>query len=260
MVTGVSEQLSADVALSRRIQPTYGYYRQPNGWITFSTITRLEKLKYVEQGWESLDVYGTFDASPYVLAHPFEALFMFGGAHEMPVDQLTQTGLYMDPPLVPTCRLHLTQFHRRHTRACWNGAEPVEFPQLEGLDLEPSPCGLCERVLPTVEAKVQHQSVVHKEALGNLQTGKSLGESLAEALGNVAPGSPARVEEDGPTREELQTEIGALRKDLAGYIEANPPAETEDGPSRAELQAEINDLKETFEKLTAPSKPATSKK
>ena len=205
----VSEQLAASIAGQRGIQPTYGYYRQSNGWITFSTITRLEKVKYLEQGWQSLDQYGTFDASPYMLNHPFEPLFMFGGVHELPVDQIIQMGLYMDPPMVPVCGRHLTQYHRGHERSCWVGAKRVEFPQLEGLDVLTSPCGYCERVLPTTKALEQHQSVAHKDSLRDIQTGRSLGTTLAEVMGTPTL-APAEAEEMQRQIEELKELVATL--------------------------------------------------
>ena len=206
MTTEIDPRLSA--TLGQKIRPTHGYYRQPDGWITFSVITRLEKLKYTESGWEALDQYGSFDPSPYVVNHELEGLFMMGGAHELTLDQIVKTGLYIDPPMVPTCRNHMTQYHRSHDADCWVGAKPVEFPQLEGKDLKPFPCEFCERVLPTTEAKEQHQSVFHKEEKGNIQQGQSLGASLATALGNTNL-LPAQVSEEALLKriEELQAEL-----------------------------------------------------
>ena len=232
MVSQVSEQLAS--TMGRNIRPTYGYYRQSNGWITFSTITRLEKLKYVERGWQPLDLYGQFDATPYTLNHPFEALFMFGGAHELPVDQVIQTGLYMDPPLVPTCGSHLTQYHRSHSQPCWVGAKAVEFPQLEGVDLPgPFECSFCEKVLPTVAAREQHQSVAHKEDQGHIQTGHSLGTSLGEVLAQAGITAPSMRANEGPSQAELQQRVDELEDQLAAKTEAyeaslaaEPEAET----------------------------------
>ena len=211
MVGTLSEDIAASAAVQRRIQPTYGYYRQRNGWITVSTITRLEKVNYVERGWTPLDKYGAFDMTPYVANHPFEALFMFGGVAEMPAQQVLETGLYIDPPMVPICRQHITQFHRSHTRACWVGAQPVEFPQMATLDprvVGPFVCEFCPRKLPTVQGKTQHQSVAHAKELGNLQTGQSMGTALAGVLNaRAAPAS------DGSA--ELQEKVARLEKQLA---------------------------------------------
>lgn len=208
----ISESVSSEIG--RRIQPTSGYYRRSDGWITVSPITQTERIKYIDRGWTHLPDYPPFDMSPYVNNHPFEALFMFGGAHEMSVDQLLQTGLYMNPPLVPTCRESLTQFHRAHNQNCWRGAKLVEFPQMvdvaEAL-IGPFPCDFCDRNLPTVEGRDQHQSVVHKERLGDMQTGKSLGTSLAEALGNISLG-------DG--QDQLRQRIAELESQLETKVDS----------------------------------------
>ena len=214
----LEEGIASGVANDRRIQPTYGYYRQPNGWITVSPITRMERIKYVEEGWEHLARYGAFDMSPYVAAHPFEALFMFGGVGEMPAEQVIQMGLYLDPPRVPTCRQQLTQFHRGHTPDCWQGASRVQFPQLADVDqaqLGPFPCAFCERQMATIQAREQHQMVAHKDALGNLQTGRSLGASLADALKKTGA--------QEASREDLQRELSLLQLQVKELREASMP-------------------------------------
>ena len=220
MVGTLSEDIAAIASVERRIQPTYGYYRQKNGWITVSTITRLEKVNYIERGWTALDKYGAFDMTPYVANHPFEALFMFGGVHEMSAEQVLQTGLYMNPPLVPRCRQHITQFHRTHTKACWVGAQPVVFPQMAELPPErvgPFQCRFCPRELPTREGREQHQSVVHQEALSSLRTGQSVGESLAGVLGGmqkvpVTPPADDRVAELQGTVAKLEEQLKRLSR------------------------------------------------
>lgn len=206
------DDVAADAAVQRRIQPTYGYYRQKNGWITISPITRLERINYIERGWEHLGQYGAFDMTPYVVNHPLDALFMFGGAHELPVEQIIQMGLAFDPPIVPRCKQHITQYHRSHNAICWQGATPVVFPQLASVSAErlgPFACEFCSRKLPTPDARRQHQIVAHKDELGNLQTGKSLGDSLAAAL-------QQQRQPDAGTSElsELRAQLAALQKQL----------------------------------------------
>src|SRR3990167_2054769 len=207
----ISDDASAQ--LGRRIQPTFGYYRQPNGWITFSPITRLERLRYEEQGWKCLAEYGFFDAGAYTVNHPLEGLYMFGGAKELPVEQVLQMGLYIDPPKVPRCRQHLTQFHRSHREACWSGAQPVEFPQLAGVSpdlIGPFICDFCQRKMPTKAARQQHQSVAHTKPLGEVQIGTSLGKALAEAMGKA--GAPVAV---APTQDMLLQRIAELEAKMA---------------------------------------------
>ena len=104
-------------------------------------------------------------------------------------------GLYFDPPLVPRCRQHLTQYHRAHSRECWAGAQAVEFPQMKDVPSEligPFPCQFCERKLPTVQALEQHQSVAHKKRLEEIKMGQILGETLAQNLGSFPAPSAQR--------------------------------------------------------------------
>lgn len=212
VLADVQDGLSSN--LGEGIQPTYGYYRQPNGWVTVSPNTRLERAKYIEEGWQYLDQYGAFDMTTYGVNHPFEGLFMFGGAKEMPVDQVLATGLYIDPPLVPRCRRHLTQHHRGHNSDCWRGAKRVEFPQLDGVAKDrigPFVCEFCNRKMPTRQAKEQHQSVVHATPLNNIQLGRSLGDTLAGALATARTGSVVA----DPATEALQARIAELEAEQA---------------------------------------------
>ena len=209
----VSDSLAA--GLAQNIQPTFGYYRQPNGWLTVSPNTRLERLKYTEQGWTYLTQYGAFDMTTYTANHPFEGLFMFGGAGEMPADQVLQMGFHISPPLIPTCQQHITQYHRGHTQVCWRGAKAAEFPQLAGISAEqlgPFPCDFCGRKMPTSAARTQHQSVAHAKPLDNVQLGRSLGESIAAALGK---GSGLSTDE--------QAELAELRKEAAARKAVKQP-------------------------------------
>lgn len=215
MTTQVNDALSTGVA--RNIRPTYGYYRQSNGWIKYATVTRLERLKYEEQGWKCLAQYGFFDPTPYTSNHPLEGLFMMGGAKELPVDQIIQMGLYIDPPLVPVCRQHLTQYHRAHGEECWIGAQQVVFPQLAGVNPEligPFVCDFCQRKMPTKQARQQHQSVMHADELGDIQTGSSLGKALAEAMGKASV--PVAV---GLKEELLLQKIAELEAKVAATAE-----------------------------------------
>jgi len=215
LTTQVSDGLAA--GLARNIQPTFCYYRQSNGWITISPSTRLERLKYVEQGWTCLDAYGFFDMGAYTVSHPFEGLFMMGGAKEMSVEQIIQTGLYFDPPKVPVCRQHLTQYHRAHKADCWRGAQKVEFPQMAGVSpdlIGPFICDFCQRKMPTKEARQQHQSVAHTKPLGDVQTGTSLGKALAEAMGKA--GAPVAV---APTQDMLLQRIAELEAKVSASAE-----------------------------------------
>lgn len=197
----------------RDMRPTYGYYRQPNGWITVSPSTDMDELKYRREGWEPLKRYGYFDmATEWAADHPLEVLFMFGGAHELPRAQILEQGLHLNAPLVPTCRSPLTQQHRRHSPSCWSGAQQVTFPQLEGLgpeQLGPFPCRFCGGEKPTVKARDQHENVTHKEERGDIRTGEALAASLTEGL------RPSMAPQQGDSAgiiAEVFAELRALRE------------------------------------------------
>ncbi len=176
---------------TQQMPSTYGYYRQPDGWVTVSLATDLEETVFRRKGWEPLKQYGKVEmAGAYAVNHPLEALFQGGGAKELPVDQVIGMGLHLSKPLLPACGLRLNQYHKQHTNGandtidCWTGAEPVEFPQLE--NPPPAvPCTICKREFPTDEACGQHEEVMHKEHKADIR----MGEALASALNGKQQGA-----------------------------------------------------------------------
>jgi len=171
-----------------RIRPSYGYYRQPNGWITVSPASDLDELHYTRRGWTRLSRYGRIEMSAeYAADHPLEALLMLGGAKELSREQIIESGLHLNPPLIPSCKTPLSQAHPRHTHGCMDGAKPAHFPQINKTDLIPYPCTFCERVLPTKEALDQHESVAHKEEKGEIRGGQAIADALIRGFGGTAP-------------------------------------------------------------------------
>ncbi|MDP2662629.1 MAG: hypothetical protein Q8R28_18075 [Dehalococcoidia bacterium] len=254
MVTSeVSEGLSADVG--RRIAPTYGYYRQANGWVKPATNTRLERLKYIEHGWEYLGQYGAFDMSPYMASHPLDALFMFGGAKELPVDQIIEMGFHLNPPQVPTCRMHITQFHRRHSADCFRGAAPVVFPQLADVAperLRGHSCEFCPRVMPTAQGLFQHQQVAHSKELNNMQAGKSLATALGQ--GQAQPQGLSEVDRLRAENEALKALLPRPETEgaQAPRQARRPAARSGEKPKRVATPAQ----REALAKARANRKPA----
>lgn len=213
-----------------RVRPTYGYYRQPNGWITASPATDTDELQYRRSGWEPLRQYGNFEmTTPYSINHPLEALFMRGGAHELPEDQIRQMGFALNVPMVPACKTPLSQEHKRHAASCLSNAKPVVFPQLQHMtDLGPFPCKICaDRVFPTDEAREQHTLVMHAPEKSDERTGQALSEALIKGLGGKVA-VPVSVEEPATVAPVLdlvaamRTEIEALRQELAASKSAKP--------------------------------------
>ena len=163
---------------------TYGYYRQPNGWITVSPVTALEELKYRREGWEPLPQYGRVQmANAYMAEHPLEFLFMNGGAVELSRDQIIKMALHLNPPVVPSCRTPLNDAHKSHSATCWQPPITITFPQLGDDVPEGLQCRFCQRPpFPTEEARSQHEGVMHGEEKGRIRTGETLAESLIEGL------------------------------------------------------------------------------
>ena len=190
MTTEVLEEDPADAPI-KRVKPVYGYYRQPNGWITVSVTSPMEKLAYLEEGWQLLP-YGVFDMTTgYTADHPFELLFINGGAKELPVDQVIAMGFHYKPPKIPRCRMAIDQRHKKHKPSCFPFV-PVQFPQLEGVDAREWLCNFdtCGRSVagdgfPTNAAKNQHESVMHREEKNNIRTGQVLAESLLRGFGRA---------------------------------------------------------------------------
>lgn len=201
MTMPTAQYEATDESQVAKTKPTWGYYRQPDGFITASPATDLEELKYRREGWEPLNQYGRFEmATPWSANNPLEVLFMRGGAGELTVEQIVTQGLYLNPPKVPTCRQALGQNHKRHVAACLRNARPVTFPQLRGakVDLGPFPCKVClDREFPTEAARAQHTAVMHAAEKSDERTGQSLAEALVKGLAGVVPGA-VRAEPEAP--------------------------------------------------------------
>ena len=185
---------ATDQLATGKIKPSYGYYRQPNGWITASPATELEELKYRREGWTPLPQYGRFQFNTkYIADHPLETLLMMGGAHELPYEQIIEMGLHLNPPRLPSCRRPPTQFHPAHNAACWVGAQVAQFPQLTGAE-EAFSCRFCGAVKPTGKARNQHERVAHKDEASDIRTGEVMADSMVRGLqglqGGVQPTGP----------------------------------------------------------------------
>ena len=202
--------MSAEQVAGERVAATYGYYRQPNGWITIAVVTELEELKYRREGWTPLPQYGRFDMSTvYAANHPLELLLMRGGAKELSIEQIVESGFHLNPPLVPTCGRAFTQFHRAHSPECMADAKPAQFPQMAGMEVESFQCRFCDRSpFPTDRSRSQHEAVMHREEKNSIRTGSVLADSLVEGMQRAGVSVMTRV---GPEREpEDIKEIAAL--------------------------------------------------
>lgn len=168
---------------SRRHVPTYMYYRQSNGWITWGAAGPIDKARFVNEGWIPLEDYGRFDLdNPYLADHPLEALLMRGGAKELPMQQVIEQGLWQNPPKVPSCRMALGPAHRYHRPRCLAKPIRLAFPQVPGDTPRAWSCHFCERELPTEQACNQHESVMHQKEKSELRASSTLAAAIVEGL------------------------------------------------------------------------------
>lgn len=184
----------ADFLISGNGVGDYCYYRQPNGWITVSEIGKNNSMlhRYSDEGWQPLlREYGAFDfPKEYYTHHPFEVLFLRGGAHEMSIAQIKALGYDRTPPLLPRCNLALGAEHSQPTKRplhfdrCWMGASRVVFPQLTETTPTVIPeCEFCERAdFATVRGREQHMRVLHIEELREIAAAREMAKGMREAV------------------------------------------------------------------------------
>jgi hypothetical protein len=168
------------------------YWRGPDGYIHTEARDPATRLRWLEAGAVPLLAYGSFPYCVYTLEHPYEVLFMRGGAKELKLEHIKEMGYHLHPPLVPTCGIPVEgalpdgRIHYRHTEACWAEARPVQFPQLD-LDYRGTRficefCGLAD--FASQKALDQHSRVMHKDEANEWR--------LANAIARAAQGGGPR--------------------------------------------------------------------
>lgn len=171
-------------------KPNFGYYRQSNGYITVAQTSPMEEMNYMKlDRCIRMPEYGSFDmTTEYAAHHPFELLFINGGAKEMPVEQVLELGFHVSAPIIPRCRQRLDQMHRGHDSSCYPGIK-VTFPQLADADTTVYPCTTegCNRSrsgneLPSAEALKNHTTVMHSDDSKSVKNGSAIGQAIVEGL------------------------------------------------------------------------------
>ena len=242
MVNQIAEEFS--MGRRQRHRPTHMYYRQPNGWITSALAGMIEEAKLMAEGWTPLSAYGRFDVHyAYIADHPHEVLFMRGGAGEMAVGQVIQSGYWLKPPTVPGCRIALSPEHERHERWCWETPHTVDFPQVPADTPKSLDCRFCERQLPTMQARRQHEEVMHKDERVSLITGDTLATSLIRGLreGNAIVtvpdwGGPSESDPDARKALAVLAKVGLNKRQLAALAEAGMIAHATKETAQAETE------------------------
>lgn len=232
MTTDVREEVEEEVAqrapTGGRTRPIFGYYRKVDGDITVDVTSPMERLAYLEEGWQFLSAYGTFDATTeYAANHPFEALFMFGGAKEMSVKQVVENGFHVWAPDIPSCGKALDQNHKRHSSACMPRVK-VKFPQLVGTDAKAWECTFCEQVRATKAGIDNHMTVVHREERGELRGGEAIAAALIKGLGGKTPEVASEVEDNGARMLAVLQSVGLNKSQVAALVKAGMIEEPEE--------------------------------
>ena len=225
------------------------YWRATDGRIFAASMDERDYARKVRRGYTPLDKYGFYSASAYYMDHPHEPLFQAGGAKELRVQDLIELGYAQRPPLVPTCNQHVgaSKEHPNHLVSCWSHAQPVVFPQLEGVEVPPLlECEYCDRDdLATEQALKQHQEVMHTERrqqeglsaaiIEGLQKGGAVTsgtspEAIAaavtatlQALGMTPTRRPSAFPDDDDLEEVLSNPHGSIHIPATGRIGPHRP-------------------------------------
>lgn len=128
----------------------YMYYRCPNGEIQYAPADVSHRSNFSEEGRQPLRQYGAFEWNWITARHPFDQLFLNGGAKEFTVEQIILMGWHKTPPTVTNNLGALV---------------PVKFPQLDGVDIPDFSCDYCDHGVYTKEGRANHMKVAHKEEL-----------------------------------------------------------------------------------------------
>jgi hypothetical protein len=245
----------------------YQYYRLPDGTIDLGQIgkRRSYETNLMRSGWKpfggphaavmGMADYGAFAIDEYYLGRPHEVLFMRGGAHEMPAEQVIALGYHLRPPLIPRCGLQVGAPHkaasgaRLHLPICWKGAQRVQFPQLAGLvAADPGSCPFCDRGdFATARARNQHVRVLHKDEMQQMSLADAIVKGV-QAASSTAPATEApldaaaseaaeaaRLAAEKAAIDEKMAAMGLIDDDaeLLAASEADGEAEGEAAPKRS---------------------------
>lgn len=224
------------------------YWRMPDGRVFAANWDERDYARKVRRGYQPLEQYGYYAASAYYMDHPYEALFQAGGAGELSVEDVIGLGYAQHPPLVPTCGQHIgsSKDHAAsHVPACWTNAQPVVFPQLEGVEISPLlECEYCGRAdLATEVALKQHQEVMHSERRQQEGLSSAIIDGLSRG-GALSPGSSA---------ESIAAAVAATLQALG----VSPSHAAQHTPKRASAFPDDDDLEEAFPTHGSLHIPAT---
>lgn len=211
----------------------YGYWRKPDGWITF-TQYRHNTIDRYRRHWMSLDQYGEYKLigqagwDPH--HDPFAALVARGGAHELPPDQVLALRWHRRPDRNERgARARVWVLVDQHIRQGLDEQDAVEavLPQLVPTDWREwrdYRCQFCpQRVFNTPEDVARHESVMHREDVRSREIRDSISDALAksgdqqmpmiEAVATVATVMQQMAKDGQDQRELMSALLSWLSKD-----------------------------------------------
>ena len=225
----------------------YGYWRKPNGWITFEQY-RHNTLDRFMRRWSMLPQYGEFKliGQPGWDPHrdPYAALVAKGGAGELPPDQVLALRWHRRPDRTERgARSRVWVLIDQYIQRGLEIQDAVEavLPQLVGTDWREwrdYHCQFCpQRVFNTASDVARHESVMHREDVRSREIRDSISDALTKSGAQQAPLLEAVVAVLGQLAQEGKDQKTLVAELLAGLRQdaKQPPAD--DKPREARTKS-----------------------
>lgn len=177
----------------------YGYWRKPNGWITFHQ-NGPNSVELFFRGWMALPAYGTYPPPTHArpsaqVGDPYFDLVRRNGLKELPAEQVLALGWHRKPS-GQAKRSHRLVWERveAYLQSGLEEADAVRavLPQLQAAAWQEHACPLCpdRRFLEAAHLE-KHQAIVHAE---NVRT-RELRDSLVAAMQGTSQGQGELIEQ-----------------------------------------------------------------
>ncbi len=201
----------------------YGYWRKPDGWITFTQF-RHNTIDRYRRHWMSLDHYGEFKLigqagwNPHT--DPYAALVARGGAHELPPEQVLALRWHRRPGRNDRGAVSrvwaLVDQQIRQGLPEQDAIEAV-LPQLVATgwrEWRDYHCQFCpQRIFNTPEDVARHESVMHRDDVRSREIRDSVSDALAKGSDQQAPlleavlAVVAKMSQDGQDQQKVMAEL-----------------------------------------------------
>lgn len=210
-----------------------GYWKKPNdGYVILAHYGENGTERKMDRGYVRLGArYGTYSSAAMgELKDPLLGLVMRGGLDQMPAQQIKEIGWHRKPSNAAK-RSHraveaLIERAMADKGLSRDEALLVVMPQLREIDLTDYTCAACRgRWFPTLDAKLSHDSVAHKDQLQAEATGKAVAAANSGGGASANEALVALIAQQGDLIAEMKAEIAELRgaKAPKGKGKADPP-------------------------------------